>query len=108
MIYYNSILKSPFNPTACRWNDQSGHNMIHSQTVQPELQLNMNSQGGFVPQFINHTNRSETVPSPIQSDSSSIQVPFIPSVTLTLVTLLSSISQTAVTKMFEQFSLQLF
>jgi len=65
--------QSPFNPTACRWNDQSGHNMIHQQTVQPELQLNMNSQGGFVPQFINHTNRSETVPSPIQSDSSSIQ-----------------------------------
>jgi len=107
MIYYNSILKSPFNPTACRWNDQSGHNMIHSQTVQPELQLNMNSQGGFVPQFINHTNRSETVPSPIQSDSSSIQVPFS-NVTLTLVTLLSSISQTAVTKMFEQLSLHLF
>ena len=76
MIYYNSILKSPFNPTACRWNDQSGNNMIHQQPVQPELQLNMNSQGGFVPQFINHTNRSETVPSPIQSDSSSIQVPF--------------------------------
>ena len=79
--------------------------MIHSQTVQPELQLNMNSQGGFVPQFINHTNRSETVPSPIQSDSSSIQVPFM-SMLVTLV--LSSISQTDVTKIFEQISLQFY
>ena len=60
-----------FNTSGCRWNETN--QMV--QSVQPELQLNMNSQGGFVPQFINHTNRSETVPSPIQSDSS-IQVPF--------------------------------
>jgi hypothetical protein len=65
--------KTPQSPFNSRWNENG--NMVHQkQPVQPELQLNMNSQGGFVPQFINH-NRSESIPSPIQSDSS-IQVPF--------------------------------
>lgn len=60
--------KTPQSPFNSRWNENG--NMVHQkQPVQPELQLNMNSQGGFVPQFINH-NRSESIPSPIQSDSS--------------------------------------
>lgn len=52
-----------------RWNETTP--LQTNQNVQPELQLNMNSQGGFVPQFINNSasSRAESNPSP-RSDSS--------------------------------------
>ena len=52
-----------------RWNETTPLQSCAQQ--QPELQLNMNSQGGFVPQFINNspTSRAESNPSP-GSDSS--------------------------------------
>lgn len=54
---------------ASRWNETTPLQSCAQQ--QPELQLNMNSQGGFVPQFINNspTSRAENNPSP-GSDSS--------------------------------------
>merc|ERR1711897_129209 len=59
--------KPQFNTS--RWNETTpAQNQVHQQ---PELQLNMNSQGGFVPQFINNSPqaRAENNPSP-RSDSS--------------------------------------
>lgn len=54
---------------ASRWNETTPLQSCAQQ--QPELQLNMNSQGGFVPQFINNSpsSRAESNPSP-GSDSS--------------------------------------
>jgi protein Tob/BTG len=60
-------VKPQFNTS--RWNETTpAQNQVHQQ---PELQLNMNSQGGFVPQFINNSpsSRAENNPSP-RSDSS--------------------------------------
>merc|ERR1719454_2827525 len=60
-------VKPQFNTS--RWNETTpAQNQVHQQ---PELQLNMNSQGGFVPQFINNSRSSsaENNPSP-RSDSS--------------------------------------
>merc|ERR1711935_298448 len=60
-------VKSQFNTS--RWNETTpAQNQVHQQ---PELQLNMNSQGGFVPQFINNSpmSRAENNSSP-RSESS--------------------------------------
>ena len=71
--FFSFITLLQFNTS--RWNETTPAQNQVSQ--QPELQLNMNSQGGFVPQFINNSPQARAESNPSPHSDSSFQVCFV-------------------------------